>query len=108
MVKWNPHGEDHVLPLYEAIHTPFLEVCEGPFKLDTRHLTEDIPFGLVTYSSLGRMLGVPTPVTDAVITIAEGLLDRDFRTGGRTVEAMGIDPKWSVEELKRYLHEGVG
>jgi hypothetical protein len=24
------------------------------------------------------------------------------------VEAMGIDPKWSVEELKRYLHEGVG
>jgi opine dehydrogenase len=106
MVKWNPHGEDHVLPLYDAIHTPFLEVCEGPFKLDTRHLTEDIPYGLVTYSSLGRMLGVPTPVTDAVITIAEGLLDRDFRTGGRTVEAMGIDPKWSVEQLKRYLHEG--
>ena len=42
------------LPLYEAIHTPFLEVCEGPFKLDTRHLTEDIPYGLVTFSSLGR------------------------------------------------------
>ena len=71
MVKWNPHGEDRVLPLYDAIHTPFLEVCEGPFKLDTRHLTEDIPYGLVTYSSLGRMLGVPTPVTDAIITLAE-------------------------------------
>ena len=106
MVRWNPHSEDHVLPLYDAIHTPFLEVCEGPFTLDTRHLTEDIPYGLVTYSSLGRMLGVPTPVTDAVITIAEGLLDRDFRTGGRTVEAMGIDPRWSVEQLKRYLQEG--
>jgi opine dehydrogenase len=106
MVKWNPHGEDHVLPLFEAIHTPFLEVCEGPFKLDTRHLTEDIPYGLVTYSSLGKMLGVPTPVSDATITIAEGLLDRDFWSIGRTVEAMGIDPSWSVEQLKRYLQEG--
>jgi opine dehydrogenase len=106
MVKWNPRGEDHVLPLFEAIHTPFLEVCEGPFQLDTRHLTEDIPYGLVTYCSLGRMLGVPTPVSEAVITIAEGLLNRDFWSTGRTVEAMGIDPAWTVDQLKSYLHEG--
>jgi opine dehydrogenase len=106
MVKWNPHGEEHVLPLYDAIHTPFLEVCEGPFTLDTRHLTEDIPYGLVTYSSLGRMLGVPTPVSDAVITLAETLLDRDFRKMGRTVERMGFDPEWSAEQLSRYLYEG--
>ena len=79
MVKWNPNGEDCVLPLYDAIHTPFLEVCEGPYTLDTRHLTEDIPYGLVTYSSLGKMLGVPTPVTDAIISLSEVLLQKDFR-----------------------------
>jgi opine dehydrogenase len=106
MVNWNPHGEDRVLPLYEAIHTPYLEVCEGPFTLNTRHLTEDIPYGLVTFSSLGRMLGVPTPVTDAVIAIAEGLLDRDFHSIGRTVESMGLNPKWSLAQLKRYLNSG--
>ena len=99
MVKWNPNGEDYVLPLYDAIHTPFLEVCEGPFKLDVRHLTEDIPYGLVTYSSLGKLLGVATPVSDAITTLAEGLLDRDFRSMGRTVEEMGLDPSWSVEQV---------
>ncbi len=106
MVKWNRDGVDEVLPFYEAIHTPFLEVCEGPFTLNTRHLTEDIPYGLVTYESLGKILGVPTPIISAVITIAEGLLDRDFRTMGRTVEALGMDSKWSLEQIKSYLFEG--
>jgi len=106
MVKWNPHGEDFVLPLYEAIHTPFLEVCEGPYTLDTRHLKEDVPYGLVTYSSLGRMLGVPTPVTDAIITMSEVLLSKDFRSMGRTVESMGINPSWSRRKLSKYLREG--
>jgi len=106
MVKWNRDGVDTVLPFYEAIHTPFLEVCEGPFRLDVRHLTEDIPYGLVTYESLGKMLGVPTPVASAIITIAEGLLNRDFRGTGRTIEDMGFDPNWSVEQLKNYLYEG--
>jgi opine dehydrogenase len=106
MVKWNPNGEKFVLPLYDAIHTPFLEVCEGPYKLHTRHLEEDIPFGLVTYSSLGKMLGVPTPVTDAIITLSEELLQKDCRAIGRTVESIGIDPRWSKETLKRYLRDG--
>ncbi len=107
MVKWNPHGENYVLPLYDAIHTPFLEVCEGPYKLHTRHLEEDIPYGLVTYSSLGKMLGVPTPVSDAIITLSEELLQKDCWKIGRTVESIGIDPRWSVETLKRYLRDGV-
>jgi opine dehydrogenase len=106
LVKWNRGGVDEVLPIYEAIHTPFLEVCEGPFTLEARHLTEDIPYGLVTYSSLGKMVGVPTPVSDAVTTISEVLLNRDFWEIGRTVEELGFDPSWSVEQLKQYLQEG--
>lgn len=106
LVKWNPNQEDYVLPLYDAIHTPYLEVCEGPYTLDTRHLTEDIPYGLVTFSSLGRLLGVPTPYSDAIITLAEGLLDRDFWSIGRTAESMGINPSWTVEQVKTYLEHG--
>ena len=107
MVKWNRDGYEGVLPIYEAIHTPFLEVCEGPFTLQARHLTEDIPFGLVTYQSLGKLLGVPTPVSDAIITIAERLLDRDFHTGHcRTIKELGLHEDWSVDQIKQYLYEG--
>lgn len=106
MVKWNRGGVDTVLPFYEAIHTPFLEVCEGPFKLEARHLTEDVPYGLVTYESLGKMLGVETPIITAIISISEGLLGQDFRAMGRTVQALGFDPGWTVEQLKQYLYEG--
>lgn len=106
MVKWNRGGVDVTLPLYEAIHTPFLEVCEGPFRLDVRHLVEDVPYGLVTFSSLGKLLGVPTPMCDAITTIAEGLLARDLHSQGRDIAALGLDPSWSVEQVKRFLYEG--
>lgn len=106
MVKWNRDGADYVLPIYEAIHTPFLEVCEGPFKLDVRHLVEDIPYGLVTYSSLGKLVGVPTPVCDAVTTIAESLLGRDFHDECRTTVELGLSNDWSVDQIKQYLYEG--
>jgi hypothetical protein len=97
---------DGVLPLYDAIHTEKLEICEGPFRLNTRHLTEDIPYGLFTYCELGRMLGVPTPVSDALVTIASGLLGRDLRAEGRSLETLGFDPSWSVERLWQYLDNG--
>ncbi|MDR0840883.1 MAG: NAD/NADP octopine/nopaline dehydrogenase family protein [Christensenellaceae bacterium] len=106
MVKWNRDGVDAVLPIYEAIHTPFLEVCEGPFRLDVRHLVEDVPYGLVTYSSLGRLVGVPTPVCDAITTLAEGLLARDLHSAGRDIAALGLNPGWNIEQIKQFLYEG--
>lgn len=107
-VGWNPRGRENegVLPLYDAIHTEKLEICEGPFKLDTRHLTEDIPYGLFTYCELGRMLGVPTPVSDALVTLASGLLGRDFRSEGRSLEKLGFEAGWSVPRLYEYLENG--
>jgi len=106
-VGWGPKGhEREVLPLYDAIHTEKLEVCEGPYTLKTRHLTEDVPYGLVAYASLGKLVGVPTPVSAAFVTIASVLNGEDYWQKGRTLEKMGLDPNWDVETLKRYLQEG--
>ena len=113
IVGWNPpYGmyakgkEDKVLPLYEALHTEYLEVCEGPFSLGVRQFTEDVPHGLVTYSSLGDMLGVETPVSDAIVNLTGAMLKTDFWAVGRTVEKLGINPKWSLDELNKFLDEG--
>jgi opine dehydrogenase len=46
--------------------------------LDYRYITEDVPYGLVTWSSIGDMLGVPNPTMKACIQIASVLLDRNF------------------------------
>jgi opine dehydrogenase len=61
-------------------------------ELDHRYLTEDVGYSLVFLADLAARLNVPTPVIDAVITIASVLLARDFRAEGvRTLRTLGLD-----------------
>ena len=61
-------------------------------QLDHRYLTEDVGYSLVFLTDLAARLGVPTPVMDAVITIASVVLARDFRgEAKRTVSTLGLD-----------------
>ena len=105
--KYNPgHAGDEVLPMYESMHTEKLEQVPGPYSLKARHLTEDVPYGLVTWASLGRMLDVPTPASEAIINLSSILNGEDYWAMGRTVEKMGIDPNWTKDRLKEFLEEG--
>lgn len=68
-------------------------------KLDHRYLTEDVGYSLCFLTDLAARLGVPTPVMDAVISIASVVLGRDFRGEGvRTLSTLGLDGM-SPEEL---------
>ena len=67
-----------------------LTALRAPGQIDTRWLTEDIPFGLMTWSLLGDRLGVETPVMDALVTLASATLDRDFRIEARTLDRLGL------------------
>jgi opine dehydrogenase len=75
---------------------------KGPKALSERYLSEDVPMGLVLYSSLGQPAAVPTPKIDAVIELVSSLLGTDMRAGGRTLESLGLR-ETSVEELLRKL-----
>jgi opine dehydrogenase len=67
-----------------------------------RYITEDVPYGLVGLSSLGRMLSIPTPKIDSLITIASMANDIDYYATGRTMESIGIS-NMSLQELIRYI-----
>lgn len=113
LVGWNPRfglyakdPTEDTLPLWEAIHNEYLEICEGPYSLNVRMFTEDIPDGLLCYASLGNMLDVPTPISKAISTLASALLRIDFQKTARTVEQLGIDPNWTVGQVNKFLDEG--
>jgi opine dehydrogenase len=77
--------------LHEALSTtPVHGAARAPSSIDHRYFTEDIPFGLAPIASLGRAIGVPTPVTEAVVTVASAVCGRDFAREGRSVESLGL------------------
>ena len=57
---------------------------------------------LIPLQSAGLLSGVPTPVTDSVVTLAGTLLKRDFPTAGRRLENMGIDGN-GLDEVRRQI-----
>ncbi len=65
--------------------------AKGPFTVDSRYISEDVPQGLVLLETLGSRLRVGTPVCSALIQIASAALGRDLRLEGRTTERLGED-----------------
>jgi hypothetical protein len=63
----------------------------GP-KLQKRWVHEDVPCSLVPLEVLGRQVGVATPLTSALIAIANTLEAVDFRAIGRNEQV--LSPDW--------------
>ena len=72
---------------------------KGPTSVTNRYITEDISTGLVLWSSLGKILKVPTPNIDAIIVLGGTLLNTDFYKEGLTVEKLGICNANSKKDL---------
>ncbi len=51
----------------------------GPKTLDTRFITEDVPFRLVPLELLGAVTGLPVPLHQAGIALFNAVCARDFR-----------------------------
>jgi opine dehydrogenase len=59
-------------------------------RIHWRYIDEDVPMGTVLWSSLGRAVGVPTPLSDGIVAIAGALRGTDYWAQGRTVETLGL------------------
>lgn len=83
--------EDKSKTLQELFNTSeVFGQIKGPTSVTNRYITEDISTGLVLWSSLGKILKVPTPNIDAIIVLGGTLLQTDFYKTGLTVEKLGI------------------
>ncbi len=96
--------------LYEAIqNTHAYKGIESPRSVNHRYIWEDVPTGLVPLSSLGKKLGVKTPLIDAFIYQATSLLRKDlnmdFLKEGRTLEKLGLQ-NLSIEEIREFAETG--
>lgn len=76
---------------YQAIHNsePNFTI-KSPSSLDHRYIREDVGYGLVPMAEIGKLLGVKTPVMEALITLASTALNVDFCKDGLTLEKMGL------------------
>ena len=76
---------------YQAIHESAPNATiKSPPSLDHRYIREDVGYGLVPMSEIGKLAGVETPMMDALITLASTAISVDFRTAGLTREKMGL------------------
>ncbi len=53
-------------------------------------VNDEVPNSLVPLAELGRLAGVRTPMTDAIIDLAAAMLQVDFRRHGRTLARLGL------------------
>ena len=61
-------------------------------QIDYRYFTEDVGFGLVLLTDLAKVVGVQTPVMDAIIQIVSVLLEQDYKKEAqRTLKSFGLD-----------------
>jgi opine dehydrogenase len=80
---------------------------KGPPMLDHRYINEDVGWGLVPWSEMGRSFNVPTPTMDALVVLGGVLNGRDYRAEGLTLERLGLGGV-AREDLDAYLREGIG
>jgi opine dehydrogenase len=95
-----------LLPVAEAFHqagfgpqgdiwgaingSRMLTQLKAPGRIDSRWLTEDVPFGLAAWALFGEQFGIKTPLMRAVVDLTSAMLGVDFWKSARTPEQLGV------------------
>jgi len=82
--------------------TPAQAVITGPGNMQHRMIVEDCPYILVPLATIGEMIGVSTPATRALITLASEINGTDYFEEGRNVERLGISGL-NVKQLNEFF-----
>lgn len=89
----------------DKARNPVYYAIKAESELNSRYLTEDVPYGLVPWEDLGRLAGVEMPVCSSLIDLADSLLGVDFRANGQTLARIGLGDL-DAEGLLHLVEEG--
>lgn len=78
---------------------------DGPSDMQHRYITEDAMAGMTLLMSLGKLLGIDTPVAEAMVVIASVINDTDYYADGRTISFLGLQGE-TIWELNHFLETG--
>jgi opine dehydrogenase len=78
---------------------------KGPFSMQDRYVTEDIPMGASLTVSLARKMGLNVPTYETMIHLASVVNETDFYSSGRTLQNLGLD-QLSPAAFDTYLRTG--
>ncbi len=93
---------------YDAVKaSTALGTMMAPSSLDHRYLHEDVGWGLVPWTHLGRAAGVPMPATEVLVDLAGMMNGVDYRDTGLTLARMGL-AGLSAGEISDYARLGPG
>ena len=105
-LEWYGHEGAKGSNLQEILSTnPVYAKDYAPPTLQHRFLLEDIPYGMAPMETLGKLTGIPTPVTSAIITLACELIQTDLRSRARNLNGLGMG-HLSLEELEKIVDRG--
>ena len=97
-------GPDFAVP-YEQNYQNFWG--DGPFDLENRYITEDVPVGCYLMSQLAAKYNVDTPIINAMILLANTMTKKDLTGDSKyTLEYLDI-AHMDHAQLQAYLREGV-
>ena len=78
---------------------------KGPFSMQDRYVTEDIPMGASLTVSLARKAKVPAPTYECMVHLASVVNQKDFYGCGRNLENLGL-AGLTLAALETYLQTG--
>ncbi|QQM30909.1 NAD/NADP octopine/nopaline dehydrogenase family protein [Martelella lutilitoris] len=101
-----------------SFHVPLASVSEmnqemhaqgrggfGPSTIESRYILEDVPFGLVATSALGRLVGVPATLHEAGTAIFSAAYGHDLAADNDLLPALGF-ASLDRQELERLCRDG--
>jgi hypothetical protein len=69
---------------YAGLLAPMRSTDDGLVPdFNSRYLIEDVPYGLVVTRGIAELAELPTPMTDQVITWAQGVLENEYLIDGK-------------------------